>query len=555
MRVDDVIALLANIAERPADVSFGAYLDYIEQTIGMVREVIAAKRGDFKPDIPLSEIETKLIEKAKKLYQLYFHKKLTLAPEHEYVVVFRAFTRQPLFPWSSEISEDKRQRLRRLVQKAGQIICAGWRLWNKCVLVDFDVLQGGEPVAGVLRDFIIKLTRQLGLPIKLTWHGGVHVYIPLTTKAVFEQGGVLFKNRARPVMLEGNGVKIRVEFLIDAVTHHPLTSWLWLELDESDIPKGVTIARCAIPVNHPAENWFVFGRSISYSISDASKMLADLIEQTARELGLRIVGEVPTIQQADESILKKAVSDTALPPFREAVQVSTGVGGGTHAFQRVDLRKVADTYLFDKSVDYDTFMTVIVPKLADYGLLPNCVDYMIYRGEDLDPDVIKHYVFIVAWYLLQQMKCWWLNREVAQKLCPHVAQLHGLRPRLYYYYYYAWSLVYDPVHEDYRFVRPNSIPQLAEAWHELATSNLCKSCRFRTICRGGVKDKTVSTRLTDVVNMIAYEIFFEHHDLAIYLDPDVEKWILRPSPFTPRFLRKVTNPEFRAKDKKASGEE
>lgn len=540
MKVSEVIQLLEYIklSNNPED-TWPYYQQYVEYSLGKISQEIGR-------DLP-QHLKERYLEKARTLFFKYFTWQVTYPPEMSYIVPYYLGTRAPMIQWKQETK--KMTALRAVAQRCGRVITCGFRLCRKIVMIDIDFTKLDSKKW--IKAYEVAIRHKL--PVKVTWHKGLHIYIPakedkypdgLLLKIVREGSREVYMTDklSQCVILSEDG-NIRVEIMIDAVTHHPLQSWLWIELDDAsgleDI-SDVTFVSCTIPLvqyrdgrrdYYPySAKWFVWGESLARE--DVEELFTQVLQELAEALRLRLEGATEVkIVKAEPKLIEEAKTAPREYKFR-------GGGGTGDVFEIVKELLLPyepeEVYLFRAGVTFEDFLS-IAKKLDKHGVLPNCVKFFI-----LDPSLpykIRHWIFIVAWFLLQHMKKWTLS-EVREKLAPHVADLHDLTPNLYYYLYYSCAKRDEDNPDDIVFPRPlMGIRQLAEALeHMITNEEMCRECPYWSLCsRSGF---SATRKLLDVVDMIAVEIYTrkELHSLLPLLDPMVvERLIKKKVPVLPRF--------------------
>ncbi len=527
MKVDEAIQLLENIAFSPTSISFSAFLDYVKLTLQDLKRELAESNIYLS-----SELEALFIEKARKIYHLYFYhnrQKVEYPPELRYLIVPHLFARKrrPMIQWKSNIGEKKRERLAAAIMACGRCVTASFYTRGVVPFLDIDIEAKSEEIFEDVLATILEVTKRHAVPVKLTWRRGLHIYLPADEK-VFENG--LFavvpsrprplSNRAPTFELVCDKAKIKVEVWLEAITVHPLQSWVWFELDELRVDrekkelKTVTLKSCAIPEDHyPSINWFVFGRC--YARRDVPELYEQILKEIIDVLKLEAKGEVPKLIKAD--VPRTSVDRLEVDPFRGHGYTIRRPTGGISAAIPIVLSLDAFEPLLDPYMSFDSFIETL-KLLSERGLLPRCIEAFL-LGKHLDEVNDRHYMFIVAWYLLQNMRNF--TTEELDKVASTVAQVHGLRKRMYYYYYYSNIIVTD---KGILSPRPTIVPQLREALDSLVATSLCKSCRYYVYCN--MKSvEAASRRLNFVLNALAIEMAFDS-DLATRLNLSILEKIL-----------------------------
>ncbi len=516
--LDDLISLLRAISLGTEEESLAAFEDYARLTIIDLREELRRQNIDLD-----GEIEYKFMSQARNIYILFFRKervKVEYPPEmKKFIVVNRlGRKRRPLMLWRQNISEKKRQLIADYAAACGRCITACFCTRGVIPFLDLDIeySPGDRESLDETRKlllYLIDLTKSYGIPVKITWRRGIHLYFPADESAfpdglvaVIRDEGKVYRFRAPPFILEGRKVRIRVDTWIEGITVHPLQSWCWMEIDEYDLDEEgstsmttVTLKSCSLPQDHgPSINWFKLG--LSYTRRDVPELVRQVIEEVKTRLSLSIRGKMPEVAPSDKprDRIESSESLEDLEPFRAPIRRPVG---GAGASIPVVLSPRAFETLLDPDMDFDTFIDTL-RKLSDRELLPRCIDLFVFGRHSSETEE-KHSVFIVAWYLLQHMYLFTLER--IDKLATLVAQVHRLRKRLYYFLYYSSAVFLSG-----RLIipRPTWTVQLREAHNMILVSDLCKSCRYYVYCSMRSVD-AASRKLNYVLNALAHYMYWD----------------------------------------------
>jgi len=557
LKINDVVSLLISFKQtsRPED-NLEQYEEYVKASLEAIEEEIGKKLPENVKELYKT--------KARTIFMKYFREAVIYPPEVDLIVPYYLGTKRPMIQWKANYSEKKKRMLKEACELAGPVITCGFRILGN-VMIDIDLKDRKtvDPVTGrriTLKEInsIIDLCDTYGLPFCITWHDGVHIFLPggkelypngFLIRLVDESGKeVLLSHRAQNVLVSEDGT-VKVEVHVDGVTPNPWQSWLWVELydEESDVPTNVKFKRYVVPeVQLSDGTWSEFPytkkwlrRGESLAKKDLPEVFRAVIEELKKIFNLKTSYKLIEVVVATEEEKKKAI-DYSPTNFRG------GRGGELIVVPNLD--KAPFIYLFKPEVDFEKFMEII--KILDkHGLVPNCVKFFL-----LDPDMPvdnPHMVNIVAWYLLQHMKMWTIG-EIKHGLGPWRKTLHGLdKVRVKYYvdYYSLYKFIvsgykvtiYDVLQDfedlqEYvkKYVkeeedavvlpRPIFTMQVAQAHRYMcAEEEICESCPFRNFC---CRESMSSSRLLrDVVHLIASEIVYsldpELASLQIYLDPRV----------------------------------
>ena len=486
MKTVEVLTLLKGVASHPTD-RLGYYRKYVLATCELLE---------------LSDsLREMMLDKANKVFSRYHELRVRYSPEMEIVVPYYFATKRPMVTWKG-LNEEKYMKLRTICAMAGQVICAGFRLNRRIIMIDIDVKN--ESISDKVLEILDDVSR-IGLPCKLTWSGGLHIYIPVNTARglVVDHNGKLLLNTAPSI---GNDDVI-VEVKIDAVTVHPLQSWLWIEAEYgSEPPSTVTLKRCAIPNKAPSINWFLYGKSLRYDVNNGLEIYGQVIDIVTSKLRL----EKPSFTLREPSL------DEVMSPLLE-VKENFQVGEGAKRGRTGALMGMIT--VLRRDISFEAFLQFL-REIYNRYIHFKCVHYFIF-AEGEEPDN-PHYCNIVGWYITQHLKLWTLD-EVRDKLAPYaVSNWNERRKRakarkimLYYWTYYATPIELDG---EIIFLRPRWVPQLREAWSHLHGSGYCRDCPHEKTC-GSVE--TASRGLINAINSLIFDIVYHFTDLVHYLDPRI----------------------------------
>ncbi len=549
-KIDQIISILQEI-------SYGTHVNDVEDAfrrlLAPTFEDVRKLLENLKDSRKVTTIVEKYVNEVLKIWEKYRTVKVTYSPEMSFVVPYAWGSRRPLIQWKVDISERKMRMLRYLLQECGMCICAGFRGLRRIILVDVDPdprLRTEEKLDIVAR--VLDHATELGLPCKVTWHLGVHVYIPADVNT-YPLGLVIvheydpdrreyFLNQS-PISLVDEHANVKVEVRVDYVTHHPLQSWLFMNIDRKDLPdnvdnlnldtilkivENIKVVRCGIPDTGPSLNWFKYGKSIRKS--DAVEIFNDLVSRLVRDLKLSasVRGRtrvekvhIPKIVEATSDILEKAVET---PRGYENFQVSSVKG-----------RELYITSPFHEGLEKlfilreRTLSEVvnILHELDRYGIAPRCVMKFLVEGMSRSEGKFVH--SILAWYLLQHM--FPIDENLLMEIAVESARVRKLTvPRLYYYEYFGTRVAVPDC--GLYFARPRTVPLLKQALEEAcASGTVCGECPFYNICCNE-HDRSASARLVDVINLIAFDIVYGRASssqlLRRYLNPRVvQRLVLR----------------------------
>jgi len=481
-KVSEVVKLLFSIASHPTD-RLGFYRQYCMETLSKVGI-------DEK-----SSVASQFLAKCDLIFSKYGGIGVRYAPEMERVVPYYMATRSPMVSWKN-LKEENYRKLRTACSMAGRAITAGFCLGRKIVMVDIDVDLGSRKME------IIDAFSSLGLPIKVTYHGGLHVYIPARTELglVIDIDGKTILTVAPPLQLP-NG---KIEVKIDAVTQHPLQSYLWDELDSGN-PTSVTIRTCAIPNKGPSLNWFVYGKPLSRDVEEVDQILTQVLDVVSKMLNVEVERKFK-IREAQLRELSEAVSvkdNFRLGEGRKSGQSS--LGKGMIAVLRPDID-------FEKYIQF-------LQELKIREIHFKCLHFFTFYEGDEPPD--PHMLSIVGWYLAQNLKIW-RRSEVAHRYGVFRAEMYFRRYRrkmtvnMLYYDYYAVPYVMPD--GEVIYLRPRYVPQLTQAWQLLHKSGYCEDCPYRRVC--GLAERG-SRGLNTAINKLVLNIVYGFHELIHYIDPIV----------------------------------
>lgn len=477
----------------------------------------------------IEKIVGKYIEKCLEVWERYHARKVTYSPEMSFVIPYAWGSRTPLIQWKSNISDRNMKTMRYLLQECGMCICAGFRGLRRIVMVDIDLGEDMpmEEKANILAQVLDHAT-SLGLPCKVTWHLGVHIYIPadpdtypLGLVILHEQGDKkeYFLNHS-PITLVNETGNVKLEVRIDYVTHHPLQSWLFTNLDKINdeveenpqlllqVLEDVKVLRCGIPETGPSLNWFKYGMSIRKR--DVPDLFTDLVSRLVRDLKLcaSVRGKArvekllePKLVEADAEVLEKAIEAP-----RGTENFPCGTKGKELYIASPYHEGLNKLFILRENTLHEVLQ--ILQELDRYGIAPRCV--MKFLVEGLSKSEGKFVHSILAWYLLQQM--FPIDEQLLFEISIESARVRKLRvPKLYYYEYFGTRiLTYTGRDNEQRvyYARPRAVPLLKEALKEAcACATVCGDCAFRNVCCDETT-QSAGLRLTRVVNLIAFEILY-----------------------------------------------
>ena len=515
MKTLEVLQILREIkmGTSPSDTE-QSYIQYLQLSLEAITNNL---------NIDTTPHREKYIQKALTIFRDYYTVSVTYPPEMEIIVPYAFGTKLPLIPWKQPLSEKKRKALRNICQRAGPVITCGFRLNRKIIMIDIDFEIDKKKRDRYIQSFLkaYEVAIRHRLPVKPTHGGGLHIYIPadpatypdgLVLKIVDNEGRTRTYLNTTPKRGILHNEDTYIEIKIDAVTHHYLQSWLWHELyyGEEKTPRDVKFRRLpSIYVKIGEEvteypitmKWFLWGETLTRR--DVEDLFKQILEELAESLNLEKTCQKIELEPATPELIHQAKTapDTDTP-FRALT--ATAVPPLLLDYEPEWI------YLFHNTTLHDLLQ--ILKKLDKHEALPHCIK-LFTLDPDMEHDVVKHYIFIVAWFLLQNMKKWVFNlRETTGdgiELATHVAELHGLKPRIYYYLYYSNALEIEP--NIFETPRPILAPikQLAEAHQALTTeeTKLCTTCPYSNICRSRhTRHESARRRLTRVIDTLALEI-------------------------------------------------
>jgi len=482
VKLGEIYHLIHSIGSHPTD-PLGQFLIYVKLTLGA--------------SAVSKDVENMLIDKATILFRKYWGKAVRYSPDMGRIVPAYFATRRPMFSWKQAIREDRELKIRTACQLAGQVITSLFRLERRIIMIDIDPTDLTEDE--VLE--IIDHASSLGLPCKLTWHGGLHIYVPVKTDVGLI--GVKGESKFLDNLPTVKGERATIEVKIDGVTHHPLQSWLWMELDEGE-PSKVTLKRCAIPSKAPSINWFIYGRSLALPVKEAIDRFWEIMEKICKIAR----ASLPTYQLREADIKE----------LTEAVKIGDKFRGVEHASPDAYFGMIlGEETLLRPDVRFTQFLA-LVEDLSERGLCPKCLEWFINVEHD-PPD--PHMASICGWYLAQQIKLW-RGSEITHELGPHRARLFekkrgkkmNVEPR--YYNYYATPII---IGDEIYYPRPRYVKQLRQAWELLYEEGFCSDCPKVRECHHNVKYSSIGLRRA--AYSIGLDIVYGLHEYIHLLNPTV----------------------------------
>ena len=116
--------------------------------------------------------------------------------DYDVIPAWFGYPRSPMYKWETfrNLSVKKKIALRELCQEAGMVICTCIFFDRNIVLIDVDIDSPDpkrDPYVRRVQEQVLDIFTRYKLPIKITWHEGVHLYIPCDKSAY--PHGVLIK--------------------------------------------------------------------------------------------------------------------------------------------------------------------------------------------------------------------------------------------------------------------------------------------------------------------------------------------------------------------------